>query len=419
MGDNLTYEITATNDGEGGLSNIVVSDTLPSSLTYVSSNPEATVGADGTVSWLISTLDAGASTTMSVVATTGEAGELVNTTTAEASEGATATAQASTLVTMSELGITKTVDNATPLLGQQSVFTITVSNNGNATASNVVVADTLPATFQEVSSTPEGSAADDGTWQWTIASIEAGATETITLNATASEAGSFTNSATASERGVTVSAEAAVNVLQPAVSLTKIGGSVMYVDGERDYTITATNTGTANLTEVTITDNIPAEMSYVSSDSNGTEAEGVVTWNVGNLDVGASVAVTLTLRGDSVGEVINTASVSSAEGAGADAVFNISIVAAAAAHLSIIDGVDPMGVGEDGSYTVTVTNQSSDSAMTNVRLSVTVPSQFTIVSAESGSISGGTVTYAAIAVPGRRRGTDSSPSRSGQTRQVT
>lgn len=396
VGDNLTYEITATNDGEGGLTDIVVRDTLPSSLTYVSSNPEATVGADGTVSWLISTLDAGMSSTMSVVATTGVAGEVVNSTTAEASEGASASAQATTLVTMSEIGIIKTVDNAERLLGQSSVFTIEVSNSGNATASNVLVVDSLPASFQQVSSTPEGSVADDGNWQWTIASIEAGGTESITLNATASEAGSFTNSATATERGVTVSADATVNVLQPAVSLTKTGGSIMYVDGERDYVITATNTGTANLTDVTITDNIPAEMSYVSSDSNGAEADGVVTWSIGNLDVGSSVAVALRLRGESVGEVINTASVTSAEGAGADAVFNISIVAAAAAHLSIIDGVDPLGVGESGSYTVTITNQSSDSALTNVRLSVTVPSQLTIVSAPSGSISGGTVTYAAI-----------------------
>ena len=34
--------------------------------------------------------------------------------------------------------------------------------------------------------------------------------------------------------------------------------------------------------------------------------------------------------------------------------------------------------------------------MTNVRLTVTLPAEFTIVSAPSGSISDGTVTYAAI-----------------------
>ena len=201
---------------------------------------------------------------------------------------------------------------------------------------------------------------------------------------------------TATDRDVTVSAEATVNVLQPSVSLTKTGGAALYVEGERSYTITATNTGTANLTGVTITDNIPAEMSYVSSDSDGQEVDGVVTWSIGDLETGQSVAVTVTLRGDSVGEVINTANVTSAEGATADAVANVSILAASAAHVSIIDSVDPMGVGEEGSYTVNIRNQGENSALTNVRLTVTIPSQFTIVSAPSGSISGGTVTYAAI-----------------------
>ena len=114
------------------------------------------------------------------------------------------------------------------------------------------------------------------------------------------------------------------------------------------------------------------------------------------MGVGESAEVMVTLRGESVGEVINTANVTSAEGASADAVLNISIVAAAAAHLSIIDSVDPMGVGEQGGYTVVITNQSQDSAMTNVRLSVTIPSQFSVVSAEGGAISGGTVTYTAV-----------------------
>ncbi len=395
-GDDLTYEITVTNDGAGALTSVVLTDILPAGLTYVSSSPEASVGADGTVSWLIDALDSEGSQTVSVVATTGEPGEVVNTTTAESFEGASATAQATTLVTQSDLVITKTPDNDSPILGQAIVFTIAVTNNGNAIASNVVVADALPAAFQQVTSTPEGSFGEDGSLQWTIASIEPGATETITVTTTATEGGTHVNTVTATDRDVTVSAEATVNVLQPSVSLTKTGGAALYVEGERSYTITATNTGTANLTGVTITDNIPAEMSYVSSDSDGQEVDGVVTWSIGDLETGQSVAVTVTLRGDSVGEVINTANVTSAEGATADAVANVSILAASAAHVSIIDSVDPMGVGEEGSYTVNIRNQGENSALTNVRLTVTIPSQFTIVSAPSGSISGGTVTYAAI-----------------------
>ena len=271
-----------------------------------------------------------------------------------------------------------------------------MTNNGNAIASNVSVVDPLPAEIGSVVADPEASVGEDGSLQWTIASIDPGATATITVTGTPTVGGTITNTVSATERDVTVTAEASIDVLEPAITLAKVGGSALYVEGERTYAITATNTGTANLTGVTITDNIPAEMSYISSDNGGQEADGVVTWDIGNLGAGESVEVQVTLRGDSVGEVINTANVSSTEGASADAVLNISIVAAAAAHLSIIDTVDPMGVGEQGGYTVVITNQSQDSAMTNVRLSVTIPSQFSIVSADGGAITGGTVTYTAV-----------------------
>ena len=270
----------------GALTNIVLTDTLPEGLTYVSSSPEAAVGADGSISWLIESLDAEASATVSLVATTGGPGEIVNTSTVASDEGASATAQATTLVTQSDLAITKTVDNASPLLGQQTVFTIAVSNNGNAVASNVAVVDSLPAEIGSVVADPEATLGSDGSLQWTIASIEPGATTTFTVSGTATAGGAFTNTVTASERDVTVTADASINVLEPAVSLDKVGGAAMYVDGERTYAITATNTGTANLTGVTITDNIPAEMAYVSSDNGGQEADGVVTWTIGRLGCG-------------------------------------------------------------------------------------------------------------------------------------
>ena len=132
------------------------------------------MGADGTISWLIESLDAEASATVSLVATTGEPGEIVNTSTVDSDEGATATAQATTLVTRSDLAITKTVDNPSPLLGQQTVFTIAVTNNGNAVASNISVVDPLPAEIGSVVADPEATLAEDGSLQWTIAAIEPG-----------------------------------------------------------------------------------------------------------------------------------------------------------------------------------------------------------------------------------------------------
>ena len=53
-----------------------------------------------------------------------------------------------------DLSVTKTVNNATPLVGSNVVFTVTVSNAaGLSTATGVTVADVLPAGLTFVSST--------------------------------------------------------------------------------------------------------------------------------------------------------------------------------------------------------------------------------------------------------------------------
>ena len=53
-----------------------------------------------------------------------------------------------------DLAVTKTVDNATPVVGANVTFTITVTNNGPNGATGAQVADTLPSGYAFVSATP-------------------------------------------------------------------------------------------------------------------------------------------------------------------------------------------------------------------------------------------------------------------------
>ena len=53
--------------------------------------------------------------------------------------------------------MTKVVDNGTPLVGTNVVFTITVSNAGPDTATNVTVGDLLPSGFSYVSDDGAGA----------------------------------------------------------------------------------------------------------------------------------------------------------------------------------------------------------------------------------------------------------------------
>ena len=387
--DIVNYEITVTNDGEGALTGVTLTDTVPEGLTFFSGVPGPTEGT----TWNLGALEAGGSRTIMVAATADAAGDYSLPVSVTSTEGAAADASVDTTIVAPDLAVTKTASADMFLVGTEVTFTIEVTNNGDGPAFNAAVVDTVPAGLTVVSSDPAATVADDGTLNWTIAQLDAGASTSFTITATSAASGDYANTVDVTVLGATVSAEASVRANTPAVTLAKSGGSVMYTDGERDYDLVVTNTGEADLTGVVITDTLPSGLSYVSSTSSGTHAAGVVTWNITQLAIGDSTTLTVRLRGDTVGTYTNTAAVTTTEGATATATFDIEVLAAAGASLQISDSNDPVGVGEQTTYTVRVTNQGDDAAVTNVSITVTIPDEFTIVSAGDGVIAGQRVTF--------------------------
>ena len=388
--DIVNYEITVTNDGEGALTDVTVADTVPEGLTFSSGLPAPTQGT----TWNLGTLDAGESRTIMAAATADAAGDYSLPVSVTSAEGATADASVDTTIVAPDLAVTKTVSADSFLVGEQVTFTIEVTNNGDGSAFAAAVSDTMSAGLTMVSSDPEATVAEDGTLNWAIDELAAGASTSFTITVTADASGDHTNAVDVTVLDATVSAEASVRSNTPAITLGKSGGSVMYTDGERDYQLTATNTGEADLTGVVITDTFPSGLSFVSADTEGTHAAGVVTWNIGDIAIGDSVTVTVQLRGEDVGTYTNTAAVTSDQGASAEADFDLEVLAATGASLQISDSNDPVGIGEQTTYTVRVTNQGDDAAVTNVSVTVTIPDEFTIVSAGDGVVVGQRVTFA-------------------------
>ncbi len=76
-GDNAVFTISVTNNGPGGASNTVVTDSLPAGLSYVSNDCGASF-ADPTVTWTIGTLANGATTVCNVTVTVDDAGSFAN-----------------------------------------------------------------------------------------------------------------------------------------------------------------------------------------------------------------------------------------------------------------------------------------------------------------------------------------------------
>jgi len=91
-----------------------------------------------------------------------------------------------------DLAVTKTVDFATRLVGQNAAFTITVTNNGTSGASDVVVTDLLPAGLGWVSDT-SGGAYDPLAGVWTVGDLAAGASAVLQITVVALTPGMWTN----------------------------------------------------------------------------------------------------------------------------------------------------------------------------------------------------------------------------------
>ncbi|HWD08578.1 MAG TPA: DUF11 domain-containing protein, partial [Actinomycetota bacterium] len=113
---------------------------------------------------------------------------------------------------------------------------------------------------------------------------------------------------------------AAAQVTPPStadVSLAKTSSpDPVTVGSPLTYTLTAANAGPDPATGVSVTDPLPAGVSYTSasaSQGSCTQASGTVSCTLGTLDLGATATVTIAVTPNVTGTVSNTASVSANE----------------------------------------------------------------------------------------------------------
>jgi len=433
-GVNETYTIVVKNDDtSNNATGVSMTDVLPANATYVS----ATDGNGGTVtqsgnmlSDAIGNLAHTATDTITVVVTPTAAGLMTNTASVEGSQPDTNqsnnTATVNTNVNGSagtpiDLSITKTAAPTTGAVGTNEVYTIIVKNNSTSnTATGVVMTDVLPANATFVSDTDGGGGtftqAGD-TLSDTIPSLAAGATDTITVTVTPTAAGVITN--TASVEGTQPDTNQANNTASVTtnvngsagtpidLSITKTAAPTTGAVGTHEvYTIIVKNSDATNTaTGVVMTDVLPANATFVSdSDGNGgtfTQAGNTLSDTIPSLAAGATDTITVTVTPSAAGMITNTASVEGsqpdANQANNTATVNTVVVNPASANLSInkIASPEPDTVGQNLTYTITVSN-SGGGAANNTTVTDTLPAGMTFVSDSSsqGSVgqSGSTLT---------------------------
>ena len=203
VGTTVTFTVTLTNSGPDPATNVTVQDSLPAGVTLVSATPSQGTYNSGTGVWTIGTIASGSNATLTLTVTAGPPATVTNTASVSHSDQfdpTTGNNSASSAVTIgqADLGLTKTASTSAPAIGANFTWTVTVSNAGPNSATNVTVQDSLPAGVTLVSATPSQGAYNSSTGLWTIGTIASGSNATLTLTVTAGTSATVANTASVS-----------------------------------------------------------------------------------------------------------------------------------------------------------------------------------------------------------------------------
>ena len=208
VGDQINYTVTVTNNGPDLAQGVVVTDTLPGSVTFVAAN---TVGgtcgeSGGIITCNLDDMANAAVTAIAIDVTTTAVGQVTNNvsvtaSTADPNTGNNAANDVTNVVAQptpkADLGMTQS-DAVDPVnLGDNVTYNLTVTNNGPDSATGVVVTDTLPTGSDYVSGTADqGSCFDGGTSAFcSLGTMANGASVNIALVLTTTVAGTISNHA--------------------------------------------------------------------------------------------------------------------------------------------------------------------------------------------------------------------------------
>ncbi|MBK9510179.1 MAG: DUF11 domain-containing protein [Cytophagaceae bacterium] len=316
---------------------------------------------------------------------------------------------------VTDLAVTKIVDNSTPYVGDTVTFTITATNNGPTAASNVVVSDVVPSGYNIVA-----AASSKGTWvgnSWNVGYMNNGDTENLQLTTRVVPSTGYINIANIAGDQADVfltnnTDSASTNptaLIDLALDLSTSNANPNVGD-VLTFTIDLTNADYSPATGIIVKSVIPNGFGSISSISDGGSIAGnEITWNLASLTNNNNNLLTYqaTVLAPGSGVTYNTlAQVTAANELDFDSTPNNNVsseddqdtisVVPQVADLRLTNQISSIlpNVGDVVTYTVTVYNDGPDAA-TNVDISNVIDNGFNTITNISGGgiLTGNTIEW--------------------------
>ena len=300
-----------------------------------------------------------------------------------------------------DLVVKTTASSGSIVVGDTITLVEDVINYGPGTANGVMLSDTLPTSLvnaKVVASAGTASLDSTGILTANLGSLASGQFVTVTITATASQAGTLVDQPGASSttfdpnysdnfarQTITVGPGSAGPAADLAITERLASPAPVTLGNYLVYALTVTNNGPSTATNATLNDFLPAGTTLIADQASQGSAPvlkgTLLSVNLGSIAPGASAYFTVAVKPLAVGSFTNPANVSGNQydpSSSNNSTTLTSTVQAAIFNLSLAQTstLVPVAGGQSVVYTMTVTN-SGPNAATDATLVDTLPANAT------------------------------------------
>ena len=390
LGSTLTYRIDVRNPGDLTARGLTVVDAVPNGLSYIGSNPPATV-AGTNLSWQLGDLAAGQSRTIELSFRTDQSTVVNNCATVTSLDGVSAQDCAATTITVPAVEVTIAAPPQIAV-GEEVVFTATVTNRSATPAAGLVLVDRFDTGLRhEAAGAGPIENRDLGT-------LNPGETRNVNIRLRGVQPGRWCNTIELSgDSGIRGSAQACVTVVAAAVPpvaapvppaapaaglpvlvVRKSGPQRANTGDTVLFTIEVENRGPGAVTNLRVLDQYDLAMRPTRASDGWQAAGNDLYWTLPVLQPGQKyVRQVECLCQTPAARACNRAIVTTQEGVRQDAEACLEIAGRTnTLAIDLVDTRDPVAVGNEGTYEVRVTN-NSPAPDRQIVVTVTLPNEMT------------------------------------------